>query len=135
MELDFGALNWMSVVTSVVAGQLVLTLWFYVFRKQWAQASGAEDPETYSNEIPGYSYVLGLICTAVLVIGLALLQRALEVQTLRESLEVGLFVAVCFSLATAMTGYAFLKRLSAFALALGGQVLLIVVASSVLISF
>jgi hypothetical protein len=47
-------------------------------------------------------------------------------------LQFGLAVALHFSIATALPGYAFLKRYRAFLLAIGAQTLLIVVLSTIL---
>ena len=45
MEMNFGALNWLAILTCVVVGQVFLTIWFVaLFAKPWAKAYGVDDP-------------------------------------------------------------------------------------------
>jgi hypothetical protein len=67
-----------------------------------------------------------------LALGLAVLQAALGVRTVGDALKVGVVVALHFCIATALPGYAFLKRWNAFFIAIGSQSALILVLSVVL---
>lgn len=134
MTLDFGGLNWLAIILCVVVAQGFLTLWFLVlFGEPWAKAYGAADKAQHAKEIPGYTYAIGAACALLLTLGLALLQRALGVVDLGSALMLGVFVALTFSIATAMPGYAFLKKLSAFFIAIGSQTVLILILSAVLV--
>lgn len=133
MEWSFQGINWLAVVACVVVGQVFLTVWFaVVFAKPWAKAYGVDDPKQHTKEVPGYTYGLGAACVALLSLGLALLQARTGVSTLGGGLSTALVVAVCFCAATVLPGYAFLRRWTACALALGSQVTLIVLLSSIL---
>jgi len=133
MNVDFSSLNWLAIGVCVVVGQVFLTLWFAaLFARPWAKAYGVEDPKQHTKEVPGYTYALGLVCTFALTLGLALMQAGLGVQGVAGGLSVGLVVAVSFCLATALPGYAFLKRWPAFTLAVGSQMTLILILSVIL---
>ena len=133
MMLEFAGLNWWAILACIVVGQVVLTVWFAViFAKPWATAYGVADPKQHTAEVPPVTYGVGLGCMALLCIGLAVLQRSLGVAGLGGGLTIGLFVAVMFVVATALPGYAFLRRYNAFRLAIGAQVLVILVNSAIL---
>ena len=133
LGLDFNNLNWFAILVCVVVGQGFLTLWFVaLFGEPWAQAYGATDKKQHTAEIPGYTYGIGLACTVLLTLGLAGVQQGMGVKSLGAGLTFGLFVALTFCIATALPGYAFLKRWSAFLLAIGSQTVLIVILSVIL---
>lgn len=133
MELNFGSMNWIAIIVCVVVAQGFLTLWFLVlFGEPWAKAYGAADKAQHAKEIPGYTYAIGAGCALLLTLGLAFLQQALGIADIGSALMLGLFVAVTFSIATAMPGYAFLKRWPAFFIALGSQTVLILILSVIL---
>lgn len=130
---NFGDLNWLAIVACIVVGQVFLTVWFLVlFGNPWAEAYGVADKKQHAAEIPGYTYAIGAACTFLLTIGLAVLQQALGVATVGAGLAVGLFVALSFCIATALPGYAFLRRWPAFFLAIGSQTVLILLLSGIL---
>ncbi len=133
MLFDFGGLNWLAILVSVIVGQVFLTVWFAViFADPWAKAYGAADKAEHTKQIPGYTYGVGLACMILLTIGLALLQQGLGVTTFGAGLGSGLMVAICFGVATALPGYAFLKKWDAALLAIGSQVVLILILSVIL---
>lgn len=133
MMMDFGALNWWAILACVVIGQILLTVWFVVIvADPWAKAYGAKDKAQHTAEVPMYTYGVGLACMIVLAIGLATLRNALNVTGLMGGLSMGLFVSVAFCLATAIPGYAFLRRWSALVLAITPQVIVVLVVSAVL---
>ena len=133
MEIDVGRLHWPAIVTCVVVGQVVLTVWFVVlFGTPWARAYGATSRAQHTKEIPSYTYAIGAVCTLLLTVGLAVLQASLNIMTGTDGLVLGLFVALCFSVATAVPGYAFLRRWPAGFMAIGSQTLLIVIVSVIL---
>ena len=136
MQASLEHLNWAAIGVSVVVGQIVLTVWFTaLFGAPWARAYGAADQKQHTKEVPGYTYAIGVGCTLLLTLGLAVLEAALGVSTAAEGLGTGLFVAVCFTTATALPGYAFLRRWSAFFLAIGSQTVLILLVSLILASW
>lgn len=133
MTLDFGDLNWLAILLSVVIGQIVLTVWFAVlFADPWAKAYGAADKAEHAKDIPAYTYGIGVACMILLTVGLALFQQNIGVQSLAGGLASGLFVALFFALASALPGYAFLKKLDAAAIAIGSQCVVILIVSSIL---
>lgn len=133
MIFDFAGLNWLAVLACVVLGQVVLTVWFAViFSEPWAKAYGAADKAQHTAEVPMYTYGIGLACMVLLTLGLAILQKNLGVSGIAGGLSVGIFVAVMFCVATAMPGYAFLRRWSAFVLAIAAQILVILLNSVIL---
>ena len=136
MELQLGSVNWLAILVCVVVGQVFLTVWFaVVFARPWAKAYGVDEPKQHTNEVPGYTYGIGLLCVVLLSLGLSLLQENLGIATVGGGLSVGFFVAVHFSIATALPGYAFLRRWRACALALGSQATLILILSAILAAF
>lgn len=133
MGISYDSPNWLAIFVCVVIGQAFLTLWFVVlFGEPWAKAYGAADKAQHTREIPGYTYAIGVACMALLTIGLAALQRSLGVAGAGAGLVFGLLIAAHFCVATALPGYAFLKRWSAFYLAIGSQAALIIVLSLIL---
>ncbi|MCR9137957.1 MAG: DUF1761 domain-containing protein [Alphaproteobacteria bacterium] len=133
MDLDFGNLNWLAILLSVVIGQVVLTVWFAVlFAEPWARAYGAADKAEHTKDIPAYTYGIGVACMVLLTVGLALFQQSVGVQSFGGGLATGIFVALFFALATALPGYAFLKKLDAAAIAIGSQCVVILIVSCIL---
>lgn len=133
MAFDFGNLNWLAIIVSVVVGQVFLTVWFAVlFADPWARAYGAADKAEHTKAIPPYTYGIGVFCMILLTLGLALLQQNLGVQSFGAGLWSGIFVALFFVLSTALPGYAFLKKLDAAAIAVGSQCAVILIVSCIL---
>ncbi|MBT8459169.1 MAG: DUF1761 domain-containing protein [Boseongicola sp.] len=133
MPIDFASLNWLAILACVLLGQIFLTVWFAVlFADPWAKAYGAADKAEHTKAIPAYTYGIGLICMILLVVGLALVQQALGIVTLGAGLTSGGIIAICFAVATALPGYAFLARYDAAKLAIGSQVALILILSAIL---
>ena len=133
MAIDFGALNWLALLVCVIVGQGFLTVWFLViFSDPWAKAYGAADKKAHAAEVPGYTYAIGLLCMVLLSLGLAIFQQIAAIDGFGAGIMSGLFVAISFCVATALPGYAFLKRWSAFFLAIGSQSVLILILSSIL---
>jgi len=98
----------------------------------WAKAYGVSDKKQHVKEVPGYTYAIGFVCTTMLTIGIALLQSKLAIDTLGEGVSFGIFITLFFCIATALPGYAFLKRWNAFILAIGSQSALILIISVIL---
>ena len=120
MELSFSEINWLAVLVSVIAGQVISTVWFTVlFGDPWAREYGAADRKQHTKEVPGYTYGVQALCTVALVISLALLQRWLGVDSIGDALMLGGFVSVGLCIATGLPGQAFLKRWRVAGLALG----------------
>ncbi len=130
MEMNFDSINWWAVIVCIVVGQIFLTVWFVaIFGESWARAYGVSDKKQHAKEIPGYTYAIGIVCMAFLTVGIAVLQISLSVNTLSGGFMFGLWMAIHFSIATALPGYAFLKRWKAFFLAIGSQTILIIIIS------
>lgn len=133
MQLHIENFNWLAILLCVVVGQVFLTIWFAViFAKPWAMAYGVDDPKQHTKEIPGYTYGIGALCVLLLTLGLSGLQAALGIASAGDGLALGLFVALHFCIATALPGYAFLKRWRACVLAVGSQAALIPILSLIL---
>lgn len=133
MDLHLSSINWYAVIVCIIFGQVFLSVWFIVlFGKPWAKEYGVADPKQHTKEIPAYTYAIQALCTALLIIGIANLQIGLSVQSLDAGLKLGLWIAFFYSLTTALPGYIFLRRWTAFLLAMGSQTILIVVVSAIL---
>lgn len=133
MPLHLDALNWLAVLTCIVVGQVFLTVWFAaIFARPWAKAYGVDDPKQHTKEVSGYTYGIGLLCNALVAIGLANLQAALGIDSMGGAVGLGIAVAIQFAIATALPGYAFQRRWSAGVLAIGSQTALIVLQSVIL---
>ena len=133
LEINFSEFNWLAIVASIVAGQIISTVWFVVlFGDPWAKEYGVSDKKEHASQIPPYTYAVGLLCTTLLVFSIAALQQWLGVDSLGGALTLGCFVAVGLAAATSLPGYAFLKRWSAFGLAIGSQVAMILGISIIL---
>ncbi len=133
MDMPFSDFNWAAIVASIVAGQVIATVWFVVlFGDPWAKEYGAADKKQHTAEVPGYTYGVQVLCTVALVFGIATLQRWLEVDTVGEALGSALFVSLHFVVATLLPGQAFLKRWRVAAIAGGSQVAMIVGISLIL---
>ena len=133
MDLDLSSFNWLAIVTCLVLGQVFLSIWFIVlFGNPWAREYGVSDKKEHTKEIPGYTYGVQALCTLFLIFGIASLQSMLTIDTLKGGLGLGFFIALFYSLATALPGYIFLKRMNAFWMAMGSQAILIVILSVIL---
>ncbi len=134
MEVDIAALDWVGIGAGVVAGQLVSTIWFVVlFAEPWAREYGASSAKEHTKAVPPYTYAVGLVCTTLLVLSLAFLQRALGVNGIGEALTLAAIVSLGFCVATCVPGQAFLRRWRVAAIACGSQVAMIMVISIVLV--
>lgn len=132
-EVNFSELNWLAIIVSIIAGQIISTIWFVVlFGDPWAKEYGVENKQAHTKAIPPYTYAVGLVCTALLVLSIAILQNALGISSVGSAIGLGLFIAVGLAAATSLPGYAFLQRWSAFALAIGSQVAMILGISVIL---
>ncbi|MBX2802769.1 MAG: DUF1761 domain-containing protein [Myxococcales bacterium] len=126
-------INVLAVVVSIIAGQILSTLWFTVlFGDPWAQEYGAESRQQHTAEVPGYTYGVQLLCTVALTLSLAVLHRMVGIEGVAGGLGIGLFVAVGFAMATILPGQAFLKRWRVAAIAGGSQVAMILAISTIL---
>ncbi len=133
MELQLGNLNWAAIAVCIVAGQILLTVWFVaLFARPWARAYGVDEPKQHTKEVPGYTYGIGLACVAMLTIGMASLQAAVSVDSVGSGIVLGLQVGILFCVSTTMPGYAFLRRWPAFFMAMGSQLAVILMISIVL---
>ena len=133
MLAHIGNLNWLAVLLAVIVGQVFLTVWFAViFADPWAKAYGAKDKAEHTAAIPPWTYGIGLICMILLVIGIGVIQRAAGISGFGGGLEAGIVLGICFALATALPGYAFLARYGAAKIAIGSQVCLIILLSVIL---
>lgn len=136
MELAFSNLNWIAIIAAVVAGQVLLTLWFTVlFGAPWAKAYGAENRSEHTKAVPGSAYAVGLVCMIALVLATALLHQAAGVTNLTGGLVFGLIAAFGYGLATVLPGYGFLLKSAAGRIAAGSQAAAILVVSLVLGAF
>ncbi len=133
MEFNLSSINWYAVIACVVFGQAFLSLWFIaLFGTPWAKEYGVADKKQHTKEIPGYTYAIQALSTFLLIIGIAVIQGALSIDTFQEGLIFGLWVVLCFSWATALPGYIFLKRWNAFFIAMGSQAVLTIIVSIIL---
>ena len=133
MNLDVSSLNWLAIGACLVFGQVFLSVWFIVlFGTPWAKEYGAQDRKEHTKDIPGYTYGVQAFCTLLLIIGMAIMQSMIGIDTLKAGVQFGLFVAIFYAFATALPGYIFLKRMNAFLMATGSQAILILVVSIIL---
>lgn len=133
MTLDFGSLNWLAILVSIIAGQIISTLWFTVlFGEPWARAYGAASKQQHTKEIPPFTYGVAILSTALIAISIALLQQALAIGTVSSALLLGLILAVGICSASILPGQAFLKRLPVFLMTAGVQSVMILVISVIL---
>lgn len=133
MEWNLSTINWAAVGVSIVAAQVVSTVWFVVlFGEPWAREYGVASKGEHTKAIPGYTYAIQILCTAVMVLTLALLQSLAGATTLVDSLLIGGLAAIGLCIATGVPGQAFLKRWRVAVLAFGCQVAMIVTASLIL---
>lgn len=133
MDFSFADLNWGAVVASIIAGQIISTVWFVVlFGDAWAKEYGAADKKQHTAEIPGYTYGVQVLCTVVLTLSLALFQRWIGVDSVGDAIGSALFVIVGFAVATGLPGQAFLKRWRVAGIAYGSQAAMILGISLIL---
>ena len=136
MELSLTQVNWFAVLACVVAGQVVLTVWFVaLFAAPWAKAYGGEEmtQAQHTKEVPIYTYAIGAFCVFVLSVAVSVLQDALHVQDVMGALRLALFISGAIFVPMAMPAYAFLRRWNPFLIGAGGQVLLLSVISVILV--
>ena len=132
----FNQINWLAVLACVVAGQVLLTVWFTVlFGEQWARAYGGKSMTRaqHTAEVPGYTYAIGAICVFLMSVGLAELHILLQIDSVSGALGLAAFLGVTIFVAMAMPAYAFLKRWNAFTIGAGSQLVLIAIVSMILV--
>ena len=133
MEIPFAEFNWLAIIASIIAGQVISTVWFVpLFGEPWAQEYGATDRQSHTSEIPGYTYGVQIACTIIMVLTVATLQKWLGTNTFGGGLSLGLLLAIGLVLATGIPGQAFLKRWRVAALASGCQAVMIIAISIIL---
>ncbi|MEL6862075.1 MAG: DUF1761 domain-containing protein [Pseudomonadota bacterium] len=133
MDISFAAISWLAVIAAIIAGQVVLTLWFTVlFGNPWAKAYGAETRADHAKDVPGSTYGIGLICMIALVLATELLHQAAGIDSISGGLVFGLIASLGYGVATVLPGYAFLKKSDAGRIAAGSQAIAIFVVSFVL---
>ncbi len=133
MSFNFSEINWLAVVASIVAGQVISTVWFVVlFGEPWAREYGAADRKAHTAEIPGYTYGVQALCTAVLVVSLAFLQQWLKIDSIGPALQLGVFVSIGFVVVNSVPGQAFLKRWRVAAITAGCQSVMVLGISAIL---
>ncbi len=133
MEFNLSDFNWGAIAASVLAAQGIATVWFVVlFGEPWAKEYGAPNKRQHTQEVPLYTYAVQVLCTAVLVLSLAVLHRWLAIDSVSEAVALGLFVSVGFCVATGLPGQAFLKRWRVALMAYGCQTTMILGISVIL---
>ncbi len=136
MEIQWSEFNWLGMLGCLALGQAFLTVWFVaLFARPWARAYGVDDPKAHTKAVPGYTYAIGAACVLLLSLGIETLILGLGVDSALGGMTLGAFIALHFSIASALPGYAFLKRYQAFWLAMGSQATLIVILSTFLALF
>ena len=133
MDVSFSEINWIAVAAAVVAGQVLLTLWFtLLFGEPWARAYGAKNRADHTKEVPGSVYGIGLICMVALTLATSLLHQAAGVKGVGDGLIFGVIAAVGYGIAMVLPGYGFLRKSDAGIIAAGSQAAAILVVSLVL---
>ncbi len=135
MDFAFGEINWLAVLACVVAGQVLLTIWFVaLFAAPWAKAYGGEGmtKQQHTKEVPPWTYGVGAACVLALSIGISLLQAGLGVDGVGDALTLACFVSVGLFVPMALPAYAFLKKWDAFVIGAGSQVALVFAVSAIL---
>ncbi len=135
MELAFDQINWLAVLACVVAGQVLLTVWFVViFGDPWAKAYGGPEmtKAQHTKEVPVYTYAIGAACVFLLSVGVSLVQAALSIDDIVGGLTLALFLSGAVFIPMAMPAYAFLRRWTAFVIGAGSQVTLLCVISVII---
>ena len=133
MSIDWSQLNLWAILVSVVAGQVISTVWFVaLFGEPWAKEYGASSRQEHTKAIPGYTYGVQLLCTVATTVCLAILQLWAGVDSIGSALILGALVSVGFCVATGLPGQAFLKRWRVAAITLGCQSTMIMVISAIL---
>ena len=134
MEINFSELNIGAIITSILAGQVISTIWFVaIIGELWAKEYGAKDRHEHTKDIPMYTYFVGLVCTTLLVFSIAILQQLLKVNTIVDAVYLACYIVIGFAGATSLPGHAFLKRWSAFLMIIGSQFFMILGISMILV--
>lgn len=133
MEFGLSGINWLAVLASVIAGQVISTVWFVpLFGNAWAREYGVKSRVEHTAQVPSFTYGVQIACTAVQMVALALLTGWLGVDTIGGAITLGLFVAVAFCIANGLPGQAFLRRWRVAVLTLGCQSTMIVAGTLIL---
>ena len=110
-----------------------LAAWFVVlFGEPWAREYGAESRQAHTADIPGYTYGVQALCTALQVVTLVLVHRALGIAGIGDALLLGVLIAIGFCVANILPGQAFLKRWRVAAITAGCQSAMILAFSIIL---
>ena len=133
LAIDVSELNWLAIVVSIIAGQIISTIWFAaLFGKSWARAYGVASQKEHTKAIPPYTYAVGLLCTSVLVLSIAILQQWLGIGSIGAAVSLGFFLAIGIAAATSLPGLAFLNRWTTFLHIIGSQTAMILGISIIL---
>jgi hypothetical protein len=93
---DWGAIPWVGVIVAVVASQIIGMLWYGpLFGKKWRAAMGISDAAAQDRSGMGAAIGVGVLCSVVTAIALAVILTMSQTPDLDSGCKVGLLVAAC----------------------------------------
>lgn len=102
---DFGEFNWLAVVTAVVMTQILGFLWYGpLFGKPWLAGLGKTQEDMQDRSGLGKALTIGLICSIVMVVALAIILSLSETPDLVSGIKIGVLASIGFVATTLWSG-------------------------------
>ncbi len=100
---DLGDINWLAVLASVIAAQVIGFLWYGpLFGKKWMAALGRTE-EDIRAEGPGPAILVGIIHSLLTATALAIILTASDSPDVGDGITVALLTGIAFAAATVVT--------------------------------
>ena len=107
---DLGGINWLAVLVSVVAAQVLGFLWYGpLFGRQWMTAMGTTR-EQVQEEGPGLAIIVGVVGSVLNALGIALILTTADTPDVVNGIKVGLLTSIGFAAAAVITNSMFEHR-------------------------
>ncbi len=102
---DFGQFNWLAILAAVVVTQILGFLWYGpLFGKPWLAGMGKTQEEIQAGGNVGKAVAIGVICSIVMTVALAIILSLSETPDLVSGIKIGLLASVGFVATTLWSG-------------------------------
>lgn len=133
---DFGAIPWLGVLVAVVASQIIGFLWYGpLFGKPWLAALGKTEEELKAGSRAGLgnAIVIGVLCSVVAAIALAIILTMSDTPDLESGSKIGFLAAIGFVASYIVITTAYEQRNPSLGwIAIGNQVVTLTVMGAII---
>lgn len=106
MTIDLGAINYLAVIVSVVAMQIIGTIWYmpFLFGKAWMAAAGVTTEQMRGNRV---GYLIAILGSLIASWVIAILAGATGASGFADGLALGLLAGIGFVFTAFAVNYVF----------------------------